>query len=191
LVLVIISKTSPTGLPTSLHSSTTIATTNHPFFLNHTDDAVYETASSRNSDSSGLMVLAGTAAQRCVLLHDYQSLLDDDTSIVGLDESVDNEREATTKDSEMINHAKDGSGLLKIIDMLPNSANHYGNSLTMNAIIKILCQHEHFKKPCDILLATKVKNGKEISLPSMFNIVCLSWPVDSNITALPFESTPT
>jgi hypothetical protein len=120
-----------------------------PFFLHHTDDDVYDTSNQSKSSSNGLMhvVLAGTASEPQALLHDYESLSDDDDSIVGPDKSAEKEREATTKDSflQLLADAKDGSDFLKLIDMLPNSANRYGHSLTMNAIIKILCRHKHIR----------------------------------------------
>jgi hypothetical protein len=103
---------------------------NHPFFLHHTNDDVYDTSDQSKSSSNGLMVLAGTASEPQALLHDYESLSDDDDSIVGPDKSAEKEREATTKDSflQLLADAKDGSDFLKLIDVLPNSANRYGHS---------------------------------------------------------------
>jgi signal recognition particle GTPase len=56
-------------------------------------------------------------------------------------------KDYVTKESflSMIDNVSEGGDLLKIINLLPNSSQRYGHSLTMNAILKILCHHPNFK----------------------------------------------
>jgi len=45
-----------------------------------------------------------------------------------------------TKESflSMVENASEGGDILKILNLLPNSSQRYGHSLTMNALVKIL-----------------------------------------------------
>jgi hypothetical protein len=82
-------------------------------------------------------------------------------------------RDEVTKESflAMIESATTGGDFLNIINLLPNSSQHYGHSLTMNAIIKIICQHSTFKDRCTGFYTTKVKAGKETKVVSTYNML--------------------
>jgi hypothetical protein len=88
------------------------------------------------------------------------------------DELVENAiRDMVTKESflSMVKAASEGADFLKIISLLPNSSQRYGHSLTMNAIIKIICRHETFKDRCTGFYVTKIKSGKETKVVSTYN----------------------
>jgi hypothetical protein len=71
----------------------------------------------------------------------------------------------------MIESATTGGDFLSIVNLLPNSSQRYGHSLTMNAIIKIICQHSTFKDRCTGFYTTKVKAGKEAKVVSTYNML--------------------
>jgi hypothetical protein len=68
-----------------------------------------------------------------------------------------------------INEASDGQHLLDIINLLPNSAQHYGHSLTMNAIIKIISRHLVFCEQSNPLFVTKHKSRKDVQVTATFS----------------------
>jgi hypothetical protein len=76
-----------------------------------------------------------------------------------------------TKESflSMVENASEGGDFLKILNLLPNSLQRYGHSLTMNAIIKILCCHPTSKVHCTGFYTTKMKGGKETKVVSTFS----------------------
>jgi hypothetical protein len=90
---------------------------------------------------------------------------DDDDEIV--QESL---RDSITKQSfvSMIDSATTGSDVIKITDLLPNSSQRYGHSITMNAMIKIVIHHPIFRERSSLFYTVKVKKGKETSVPSTF-----------------------
>lgn len=94
--------------------------------------------------------------------------IDDD---VDDDEIVEeNLRDGLTKQSfsSLINNATTGTDLLKIFDLLPNSSQRYGHSLSMNALIKIITRHPVFRERASIFNTVKIKKGKETTVPSTF-----------------------
>ena len=93
-----------------------------------------------------------------------------------------------TKESfiSMVKAASDGGDFLKVINLLPNSSQRYGHSLTMNAVIKIICRHATFKDRCTRFYTTKIKSGKETKVVSTYNTLnqsnkellrCMIWEV--------------
>jgi hypothetical protein len=76
-----------------------------------------------------------------------------------------------TKESflSMVETTSDGGDFLKIINLLPDSSQLYGHSLTMNAIIKIISRHTTFKDRCTGFYTTKIKSGKEMKVASTYN----------------------
>ncbi len=68
-----------------------------------------------------------------------------------------------------INEASDGQHLLDIINLLPNSARHYGHSLTMNAIIKTISRHLVFCEQSNPLFVTKHKSRKDVQVTATFS----------------------
>ncbi len=75
---------------------------------------------------------------------------------------------------ERVNNASSGNDLLDVLALLPNIAQRWGHSITMHAIIKILCHKPIFKDQCDLFYAVKVKKGMETNVPSTFNSLCPS-----------------
>jgi hypothetical protein len=67
-----------------------------------------------------------------------------------------------------VNNASNGNDLFDVLALLPNTAQRWGSSITMNAIIKILCHSPIFKDQCDSFYAVKVKKGMEAKVPSTF-----------------------
>ena len=72
-----------------------------------------------------------------------------------LDDTDDKElaldiRDTTTKESflSLIDSASIGEDLVTIIELLPNSSQRYGHSITMNAVLKIISRHALFKDRC-------------------------------------------
>jgi hypothetical protein len=63
----------------------------------------------------------------------------------------------------MVDSATTGTDLLKLIDLLPNSSQYYGHSITMNALIKIIICHPSFREWSDHFYCIKVKKGEEQS----------------------------
>jgi len=63
------------------------------------------------------------------------------------DEAEEEECESMTRERflEMVNSASNGNDLLGVLALLPNTAQRWGHSITMNAIIKILCRSPIFK----------------------------------------------
>jgi len=97
----------------------------------------------------------------------YDDLIDsDDDELV--QETI---RDKVTKESfiSMVEAASDGGDFLKVINLRPNSLQRYGHSLTMNAIIKIICRHAMFKDRCTGFYTTKIKSGKETKTVSTYN----------------------
>jgi hypothetical protein len=70
---------------------------------------------------------------------------------------------------ERVNSASNGNDVLGVLALLPNTAQRWGHSITMNAIIKVLCRSPVFKDQCDSFYAVKVKKGVETKVPSTFN----------------------
>jgi hypothetical protein len=68
----------------------------------------------------------------------------------------------------MIDSATTGSDIIKITDLLPNSSQQYGHSITMNAMIKIMIHHPIFRERSSMFYTVKVKKGKETSVLSTF-----------------------
>jgi hypothetical protein len=99
--------------------------------------------------------------------NDDNDLLDSDD-----DELVENAiRDMVTKESflSMVKAASEGADFLKIINLLPNSSQWYGHSLTINAFIKIICLHATFKDRCTGFYVTKIKSGREMKVVSTYN----------------------
>jgi hypothetical protein len=75
------------------------------------------------------------------------------------DDEIEKEflRDRTTKETfvSMIDSATQGEDLLRVIDLLPNSSQRYGHSLTMNAIVKIIARHATFKDRCTTFYTIK------------------------------------
>jgi len=109
--------------------------------------------------------------------NDLDDDVDDD---VDDDEIVEeNLRDGLTKQSfsSLINNATTGTDLLKIFDLLPNSSQRYGHSLSMNALIKIIIRHPVFRERASIFNTIKIKKGKETTVPSTF--ICSAQPTNS------------
>jgi hypothetical protein len=68
----------------------------------------------------------------------------------------------------MVDSTTTGSELLKLIDLLPNSSQRYGHSITMNALVKIIIHQPSFCAWSDHLYCVKVKKGKETRVASTF-----------------------
>jgi hypothetical protein len=100
-------------------------------------------------------------------MHDDGDLLDSDDDEL-IDEII---HDRVTKESflSMVETASDGGDFIKIINLLPNSSQRYGHSITMNAIIKIICHHTTFKDWCMGFYTTKIKSGKERKVASTYN----------------------
>jgi len=95
---------------------------------------------------------------------------DDDDLLDSDDDELEEEviRDKVMKESflQLIEKASEGGDLLKVINLLPNSSQHYGHSITMNAIVKIICRYATFKDRCTAFYMTKVKSGKETRVNS-------------------------
>jgi hypothetical protein len=101
-----------------------------------------------------------------------------DSDIGDLDDDDDHDdevametvRDEVTKQSytAMVDSATTGTNFLKLIDLLPNSSQHYGHSITMNDFIKIIIHYPSFHEWSDNLYCVKVKKGKETRVASMF-----------------------
>ena len=89
---------------------------------------------------------------------DDDLLLEVDTDDEDL--ALDIIRDKTTKESFMslIGGASKGD-LLRIIELLPNSSQRYGHSLTMNAVMKIISRHATCKDRCTSFYTMKKKRG--------------------------------
>ena len=59
-------------------------------------------------------------------------------------------RNTTIKESflSLIDSASIGEDLVTIIELLPNSSQQYGHSITMNAVLKIISRYTLFKDRC-------------------------------------------
>ncbi len=92
--------------------------------------------------------------------------MDDDDELI--QETI---HDKVTKESfiSMVKAASDGGDFLKVINRLPNSSQQYGHSLTMNAVINIICRHATFKDRCTRFYTTKIKSGKETKVVSTYN----------------------
>jgi hypothetical protein len=103
---------------------------------------------------------------------------DDDNLLDSDNDELEEEliRDKVTKESflQLIEKALEGGDLLKVINLLPNSSQRYGYSITMNAIVKIICHHATFKDRCTALYTTKVKSSKETRVVSTYNTLNLS-----------------
>jgi hypothetical protein len=60
---------------------------------------------------------------------------------------------------ERVDSATNGIQLLELLTFLPNTAQRWGHSITMNAVIKILCCSPTFKDQCEPFYAVKAKKG--------------------------------
>jgi len=93
------------------------------------------------------------------------SIQDDIDLLLNSDDTDDEElrleglRDKITKESflSMVENATVGADLLPIIELLPNSSQRYGHSITMNAIIKIIARHAVFKDRAAVFYT--MKNG--------------------------------
>ena len=87
------------------------------------------------------------------------------------DKAEQEECESMTRERslETVNNASNGNDFLGVLTLLPNTAQRWGHSITMNAIIKIWCRSPIFKDQCDSFYAVKVKKGAETKVPSTFN----------------------
>ena len=94
------------------------------------------------------------------------------TSVELVQETI---RDKVTKESfiSMVEAASDGGDFLKVINLLPNSSQQYGHSLTMNAVITIICRHATFKARCTGFYTTKIKSGKEMKVVSTYTTLLL------------------
>jgi hypothetical protein len=92
---------------------------------------------------------------------DDDLLLEVDTDDEDL--ALDIIRDKTTKESFMplIGSASKGEDLLRIIELLPNSSQRYGHSLTMNAVMKIISRHATYKDRCTSFYTMKKSGGRE------------------------------
>jgi hypothetical protein len=68
----------------------------------------------------------------------------------------------------MVDSTTTGTDLLKFINLLPNSSQHYGHSITMNALVQIIIHQPSFCEWSDHLYCVKVKKGKETRVASTF-----------------------
>jgi len=95
-------------------------------------------------------------------------VLDSDDDDILAEETLEDKM---TKESflSMVKNASEGGDILKILNLLPNSSQRYGHSLTMNALVKILCRHHSFKDRCTTFYTTKMKAGKETKVVSTFS----------------------
>jgi hypothetical protein len=91
--------------------------------------------------------------------------LDDDKL---LEETI---QDKVTKESflSMVESTSGSGDFQKIINLLLNSSQQYGHSLTMNAIFKIICRHSVFKDQCTGFYTTKMTSGKETKVVSTYN----------------------
>ena len=98
---------------------------------------------------------------------------DDDDDVDTDDEEYTQEviRDKTTKESflSLIDSASEGADLIRIINLLPNSSQRYGHSLTMNAVVKIISRYSTFKDRCAAFYTTRMKGGKETRVVSTYN----------------------
>jgi hypothetical protein len=100
--------------------------------------------------------------------NDIDSLFNDSDD----DDLVENTiSDKVTKESflALVEAASNGGDFIKIINLLPNSSQRYGHSLTMNAIIKIISRDATFKDRCTGFFSTKIKSGKETKVVSTYN----------------------
>jgi hypothetical protein len=107
------------------------------------------------------------------------------------DEVEEEEAESMTRERflERVNGATNGMHLLELLTFLPNTAQRWGHSITMNAIIKILCRSPIFKEQCESFYAVKVKKGVETKVPSTF--IGLSPALQSAVFNVVSQLTPT
>jgi hypothetical protein len=97
-----------------------------------------------------------------IMSSDLNYVTDDDSEDEELAQEVI--RDKTTRNSFllMINAASDGADLIKVINLLPNSSQRYGLSITLNAVVKIVSCHSTFKDhQCTAFYTTKRKRNKE------------------------------
>jgi hypothetical protein len=99
-------------------------------------------------------------------------------------------RDKTTRESflSLIDSASVGADLIQIINLLPNSSQRYGHSLTMNAVVKIITRSSTFKDRCTAFYTMKMKGGKETRVVSTYNI--LNQSNKENLRAMMREITP-
>ncbi len=86
------------------------------------------------------------------------------------DEVEEEEPETMTRERflKRVDSATNGNQLLELLTFLPNTAQRWGHSITMNAVIKILCHSPTFKDECESFYAVKVKKCVETKVPSTF-----------------------
>jgi hypothetical protein len=90
---------------------------------------------------------------------------EDKDNVLAPDDSVLTKQSFTTH----VEEASAGEALLELIDLLPNSAQKYGHSITMNAVIKLIARAPVFCDDTACLYTTKQKNGREVKVPLTFS----------------------
>jgi hypothetical protein len=111
-------------------------------------------------------------------LSEYQDASDEDIKLpseevvneLPVDRLQPEQANITTKATflALVDNATTGNDLLRIIDLLPNSPLKSGHSITMNAIIKLLCRHSRFQENASVLMVPKIKKGVETMTTSTF-----------------------
>jgi len=107
------------------------------------------------------------------LVHLSFTIIMSEEQVVASSEEEVEEEEAESMSRERfikkVNNASNGDDLLDVLALLPNTAQRWRHSITLNAIIKILCHSPIFKDQCDSFHAVKVKKGVDTKLLSTFN----------------------
>jgi hypothetical protein len=82
------------------------------------------------------------------------------------DAVLDNNNVTLVSFAAMLDDAKDGNELLKLIKLLPNSGKTNGHSIVMNKIIKMFCT----QRMCDVnkLMVMKTRKGVETRTPATY-----------------------
>jgi hypothetical protein len=82
------------------------------------------------------------------------------------EETEEEEGESMSRERflERVNSASNGNDLLDVLTLLPNTAQRWGHSITMNAIITIFCRTPIFKDQCDSFYEKRCGNKSSINL---------------------------
>jgi hypothetical protein len=88
-----------------------------------------------------------------------------DGSDLAPDDSVLMKQSFTTR----VEEASTGEALLELIGLLPNNAQKYGHSITMNAVIKKIARVPVFRDETACLYTAKQKNGHEVKVSLTFS----------------------
>jgi hypothetical protein len=88
-----------------------------------------------------------------------------DGSDLAPDDSVLMKQSFTTR----VEEASTGEALLELIGLLPNNAQKYGHSITMNAVIKKIARAPVFRDETACLYTAKQKNGHEVKVSLTFS----------------------